>query len=952
MAGKVLSSGRVSQQLAAIRPDAPAKPQRARGAVRDLTAAASPKAPKGASARAASVRTGSLSSIFHRALNSSVAREIAALSMLAAVAFLVLSIVSFDAADLPAAVWPANEKAANLGGRIGANLIGWLYQTFGVATYMLVGLMAVWAGVIFLRRNLESWPLKLFGALLAVIAFAGFFGSSHTGSLTMPSSGGVIGTALHGVLSANFGLAGTYLILTFIVAVSVLLATDILFYPLVRDFFAAPDRDDEEGGDIVFEKSEQDIEFHAAPDLAAAFAAPEKPAGFFRRMLERVGLASSRAAAASGVHPDLAEPPDTSRGSSLMAAAVAPMVAQPAAEKPTSPQPPKPAPVKPAKAKKAKPAAAAEPVQPTLEELAKAYQAPATELLEASAKSDPSKATRETDFNRHEIIKTLAHFKIEAKIEDIRRGPTVTLYELSIPPNVPVRNVVKIEDNLQMMLQAQAIRIIAPIPGRSTIGIEVPNKVRDAVSLREVVTSEAFQAAARKMELPIAIGLDAEGKPLVRDLTKAPHLLIAGTTGSGKSVMENIILCSLLLSRHWQDVRLMLVDPKTVELTPYEELGFLAAPVITDMHQAVGAFEWLVEEMERRYAMLAKTGTKKITEFNEMDGAERRVRYAAKGGDPGEIPDRMPYIVVMVDEFADMMMVNADTRVDELVQRIAQKARAAGIHLILATQRPSADVITGVIKANIPARIGFRLPTQVDSRTIINSIGAEKLLSRGDMLLDWGDGTGLIRAQSAFCDTPEIDRICKAVRTQTVTDYFVNPAKRGANPAEMGEMIGGQPKHEKFDEAVSAILCDPGRRASAQFLRSALRVGYNAATTLIMQLEKAGVLGPARGAKEREVLVTWEEWQARIAGADAEGEEGDADGDSDAESSERQVAAKPVVAKASAIGGKARGKTRAAASDEDADGSDAGDDDSDVDPDGDSDDDSDSPRSGSVSRAA
>lgn len=816
-------------------------------------------------------------STLRRLIQSGALREAFALGLVATVAFLILSMASFEAADAAGAVWPENPQVRNLGGRFGAEVVRLSYLYLGVASFLMVGLLGIWSGIVFLRRNLDSWPLKLTGAILAVAAFAGFFGGELSGSSVMPTSGGVVGGWLYETLSSNFGVTGAYLILTFVVAVSTLLATDILFYPLLRDFFRGtpPAADDP---DAYFDNASSLSALQQAARGSAAESAVHRP-GFGHRVLQFLGVRpadSGSLAATSAESPVIADGIVT-RDDLKMDVVVA---LSPASEPDTAaivdPAPTlavtavadAPAAAAPAKRARAKPVAKDNGEQgPSLEELAKQYVLPEQELLVEGRKADPAKAQREIEANKGLIIGTLKHFNIEAEVIDVQRGPTISMYEIRVPHGTPVKRVISREIELAMMLQVEKIRVVT-INERSTIGIEVPNRIRDTVSLREVVRAPEFKDAMRDMALPIALGLDSQGRPLVRDLTKTPHLLIAGTTGSGKSVIQNVILLSMLLSRHWQDVRLMLIDPKSVELTPYQDLGFLACPVISDSTKAVGAFEWLVEEMERRYSLLANTRTKKISEFNELSHKERKARYAERGGDPADMPEKLPFIVAMVDELADLMMVNADTRIDELICRIAQKARAAGIHLILATQRPSADVVTGLIKANIPARIGFKLPTQVDSRTIINATGAEKLLGLGDMLVDWNDGRGLLRAQSAYCDTKEIEAICQDVRRQTVVDYFTDPMTRSLNTD--GELIGGQPKHEKFDEAVVQVLTTG--RASAQMLRSALRIGYNAATTLILQMEMAGILGPARGSKEREILITLEEWLAKTEQGDSETE--------------------------------------------------------------------------------
>jgi len=839
-----------------------------------------------------SMRAESAVSAIRKALKAGLGREIVALGLLISVAFLVLSVASYDPADSAAAVWPHNGEAgdpANMGGRIGAWLIGVCYTYIGMATHLLIAMLAIYSAMVFFRRKIDGWPLKLLGAALGLFAFSAFFGGSLNGSQSMPTAGGVVGAVVFDSFSAAFGLTGTYLILTFVTVVSLLMATDVMFYPMLREFLKGGERD------IQAELQEEaNIAFAGGAELLEA-GRPEAhpPAKPSRGLATRLLAIFARFDAEDSAR----KKGDKAKGDAIAATALAEPEVDPSVrpinkmkhnDSQISTGGDEPEQDDDAGDDEETPAGADNKSAPTMERsnpknnaaarrqareqaevrakkqaeaekrIAKEFTLPPNDILEHGKKVEGSRVKNEIASNASEIVNTLSHFKIEAEVIDVQRGPTITTYELRTPPNVQVKKIVSLETQLLMMLRAPQLRIQAPIPGRNTVGIEVPNRDRDTVSLREVVESEEFKAAEKKMMLPIALGLDSLGRPMIHDLAKAPHLLIAGTTGSGKSVIQNVILTSLLLTRHYEDVRLMLVDPKSVELTPYEDLRHLITPVITDMTKAVTAFEWLVEEMERRYDMFAKTRTRKIAEFNELDYAERRKRFESKGGNPDDLPEKMPCIVAMVDELADMMMVNADTRVDELICRIAQKARAAGIHLILATQRPSADVVTGLIKANVPARIGFKLPTAIDSRTIIASLGCEKLLGMGDMLVDWNDGTGLVRAQSAFSDNSEIEAITGHVRDQAPVSYLVTEKKLERASSE-DNTIGGQPKHEKLDEAIDMVFSQG--RASAQFLRSALRIGYNAATTIVMQMEMLGILGPARGSKEREILMTQDEWK-------------------------------------------------------------------------------------------
>ena len=437
-----------------------------------------------------------------------------------------------------------------------------------------------------------------------------------------------------------------------------------------------------------------------------------------------------------------------------------------------------------------------------------------------------------------EIIKdTFANFNIEVEMEGANVGPRVTQYTLKPPANVKLTKITALENNLALDLAAHSIRMEAPIPGKRAVGIEVPN-----VKSATVRVSSIFQAQEWKdisSPLAFAIGKDISGKAVAAALDKMPHLLVAGQTGSGKSVMINTILTSLLYRNSPSDLKLILVDPKQVELKPYDEIPHLLAPVITEPEKCISALKWAVAEMERRYTALADASKRNIKEYND----------AKKG-------EGMPYIVIVIDELADLMMVAARD-VESLIVRIAQKARAVGIHLVLATQRPSVDVITGLIKANVPARIAFTTASQVDSRTIIDQIGSEKLLGMGDMLLLTADMPKPKRIQGAFIDEPEISKVVDFIRMQRPPQYddevVSQPVQLNGKGGVVADMDGGMGDDE-FRDAVRVVI--DSRKASTSLLQRKLRIGYGKAARIIEEMEEQGIVGPADGARPREVLVS------------------------------------------------------------------------------------------------
>ncbi|MDF2789132.1 MAG: hypothetical protein K0S80_2230, partial [Neobacillus sp.] len=431
------------------------------------------------------------------------------------------------------------------------------------------------------------------------------------------------------------------------------------------------------------------------------------------------------------------------------------------------------------------------------------------------------------------LNQTLQNFNVGASVVNVTQGPAVTRFEVQPEPGVKVNKITNLSDDIKLSLAARDIRIEAPIPGKHTIGIEVPNQKSRPVLINEIIQSPVFRESASP--LTAVLGLDISGKPIVTDLKKMPHGLIAGATGSGKSVCINTILVSLLFKASPEDLKLLLIDPKMVELAPYNRIPHLVSPVITDVKAATASLKWAVEEMERRYELFAHSGVRDINRFNEL--AIKHKQYS----------DKLPFIVIIIDELADLMMMSpAD--VEEAICRIAQKARACGIHLIVATQRPSVDVITGLIKANIPTRIAFSVSSQVDSRTIIDISGAEKLLGRGDMLFLENGSSKPVRLQGTFVSDEEIDLVVGHVREQREPDYLFEQEEL-LKKAQVTEE-----EDELFYEACEFII-EQGL-ASTSSLQRRFKIGYNRAARLMDMLESNGFITSANGSKPREVLIT------------------------------------------------------------------------------------------------
>jgi len=472
------------------------------------------------------------------------------------------------------------------------------------------------------------------------------------------------------------------------------------------------------------------------------------------------------------------------------------------------------------------------------------------------------------------LVRTLDEFGVKVIPGEIHTGPVITRYEVKPAPGVRVEKIVNLDKNIALGLQAMSVRILAPVPGKGTVGIEVPNKVAEAVCMRDIVESKAWADA--NAEIPVVLGKDVTGKPMVMDLTKMPHVLIAGSTGSGKTVCINAIIASLLYHSGPEDLRFIMVDPKVVEMQMYNALPHMLIPVVTEAKKVPGALKWLIAEMEHRYQIFAKTNVRNIAGFNakllkdkeeqakaeamdaEMTPEERAAvsnMEVPRDDDAFEIPKKkLPYIVCVIDELADLMMV-APADIETCIARIAQLARAAGIHLVLATQRPSVNVVTGVIKANLPSRISFKVASKIDSRTILDGGGAEALIGKGDMLFIPPGTSSLVRAQGAFVSDDEINAIVEFLQEKNDPPVFAEAVQQqiDAGGEEGGGIEGGEEADELLPDAIDVLRST--KRASTSMLQRRLRVGYNRAARLMEVLEDRGIVGPENGSSPREILV-------------------------------------------------------------------------------------------------
>lgn len=466
------------------------------------------------------------------------------------------------------------------------------------------------------------------------------------------------------------------------------------------------------------------------------------------------------------------------------------------------------------------------------------YKFPPLELLKSKQVTNDDSYIDEIRKNAQSIEKTMKSFKIDAKVVQVNRGPSVTCYELQPEGGVKVSSIVNLADNLALSLATSGIRIEAPIPGKSVVGIEVPNETKDDVYLKEIIGSKEFKD--NKSAMPLALGKDISGNPIISSIDKMPHLLIAGATGSGKSVCINTLITSILYKSSPEDVKLILIDPKMVELNVYNGVPHLVIPVVTDPKKASAALNWAVKEMDRRYSIFSENSVRDITS------------YKNKFKDSEEEKENMPYIVIIIDELSDLMMVAAQ-EVEDHICRLAQMARACGIHLVVATQRPSVDVITGTIKANIPSRISFAVSSQIDSRTILDMAGAEKLLGKGDMLFYPYNFRKPLRVQGAFISEKEVENLVNYIKSHTDVQYdkeVITDIEQ-----QQKEVKRLEEQDELLAQAIDIVI-DEGQ-ASVSLIQRKLRVGYARAGRIIDEMESLGVVGPFEGSKPRKLLVSY-----------------------------------------------------------------------------------------------
>jgi DNA segregation ATPase FtsK/SpoIIIE, S-DNA-T family len=793
--------------------------------------------------------------------------EVFALVLLFAGTLLFFALISYTPKDVPSWVWfsyssPANHPAQNFIGPVGAIIAGLCYQLIGAAAYLLTAILLGFGAAKLFHPSLSvtrrlPWIVLFIASGACLLHVQPYHLRGWRDAFNIQGPGGWIGYRFadkdHGLLRYALGPVGSLILLVGIYATTLILVTGLRPIYLIRETVAAIRRGGSRLREWRLRRRLRKADLKEKLEISEKQL--EKQRRIYEKQLKKKGIQVPEPAGSTISPDELANRPKPK---------VVDTTALPA-EQIVTRRKPSLAELR-ALEEKVKPA-------PSLSSRtwkSENYILPGVDLLDehnldGRAAADPS----ELEHVQQVLIDTLAQFGIAVAPGDITKGPTITRYEVYPAKGVRVDKIVSLERDLARSTRAERINILAPIPGKDTVGIELANSRKVTVKLRELLQSPDWDEAKGHAKIPLALGKDVYGKAIITDLAQMPHLLVAGTTGSGKSVCINALIASMLFRFTPEELRFIIIDPKVVEMQFYNSLPHLAFPIVTDPKKVLLALRWLIDEMERRYKIFARVGVRNIVGFNArpvkkevvagIDDAGRE-EYGAPSG-PGSttpatkdelsIPDKIPYIVVIIDELADLMQT-APADVETAIARITQMARAAGIHLIVATQTPRADVVTGVIKANIPSRIAFQVASKIDSRVILDENGADRLLGQGDMLYLPPNASRLIRAQGVLVTDDEIHRLVEFVSAQSPPAFDAAMHEKLQSAATPEEEVTEEDE-ELVEKCIEIIRQE--KRASTSLLQRRLRLGYTRAARIVDILEQRGILGPGEGAKPREILV-------------------------------------------------------------------------------------------------
>jgi len=785
--------------------------------------------------------------------------EVFALILLFVGTLLFLALVSYTPKDVPSWVWfshisPANHPAQNFIGPFGAIIAGICYQLIGAGAYLLAAILLGFGVVKLFHPRLRmtqriTWIILFIVSGACLLHLQPYHLRGWHSAFNIQGPGGWIGYRFadghHGLLRNVLGQVGSVILLTGIYVATLILMTGLRPIHLVREMVAATRRTNTRLHEWRLRRRFQKSNLKEKIEISEKQL--EKQRGLLEKRLKKKSASVPQSAGTFILPDELANRPKPK----VVDTTALPSEQMPGRRKPSLAE---------LRASGEKPKSV-----PTLTSRtwkSENYVLPGVDLLdehdlEGRAAADPSELERVQQI----LIDTLAQFGISVAPGDITKGPTITRYEVYPAKGVRVDKIVSLERDLARATRAERINILAPIPGKDTVGIELANSRKVKVTLRELLQSPDWDDAKGRAKIPLALGKDVYGKAIVTDLAQMPHLLVAGTTGSGKSVCINALIASMLFRFTPEELQLIMIDPKMVELQVYTNLPHLRYPVITDPKKVLLGLRGLIDEMGKRYKIFARVGVRNIMSFNLRPPKKKDVDLARESSDNADskvsrqdeiqIPDKMPYIVVIIDELADLMQT-APADVESAIARITQMARAAGIHIIVATQTPRADVITGVIKANIPSRIAFQVASKIDSRVILDENGADRLLGQGDMLYLPPSTSRLIRAQGVLVTDDEIHRLVEFVSGQSPPAFDMAMHEKLQSTATPEEEVTEEDE-ELVEKCIEIIRQE--KRASTSLLQRRLRLGYTRAARIVDILEQRGILGPGEGAKPREILV-------------------------------------------------------------------------------------------------
>ncbi|MES2788930.1 MAG: DNA translocase FtsK 4TM domain-containing protein [Planctomycetota bacterium] len=756
--------------------------------------------------------------------------DLLALLLLVIAVFSGLSLLSYDPVDPPAqAVYPARSDVLNWGGPVGAYLAHYLRQWFGLGAYVLLAGALTFDLRLFSRTPITDPLLRIFGGLLAgsaaCAALQGLMPGLGGGPIV--GSGGYIGAWGWSLLEEHFQFSGICCVLVAAFFAGTLISTDLWLFRLLAYITVIPalimrlrrgnqavrgEWPDEMS--LMDEPDQADID---ALDADAEIPAPPPPL--------------KKAAASlppSGPRTPVRVNPPMSMGAGFRKT----------------------------------------PLQPP-EQYAKCeHRLPDPTILEVAQEFPYELLAQKAQIAAVTLEKTFKEFGLNIRVVEIDTGPVITQFELELEAGLRLSKVSALADDLAIALRVPSVRVVAPIPGKNTVGVEVPNDTQVMVRLRELI--ETCGADTNNKRIPIFLGKDVSGRPLTVDLAKMPHLLIAGRTGTGKSVCLNTLILSMLMTRTPDQVKMLMIDPKMVELSPYTRIPHLMHPVITDMKKAEAVLGWAVDKMEERYDLLARCGVRHLDAYNKLGKDEiiNRLDIDPESAEADLVPETMPYIVIIADEMADMIMTSGKD-VEAHIVRLAQKSRAVGIHLVLATQKPTVDVITGLIKSNLPARIAFQVASRTDSRVVLDEMGADKLLGNGDMLYLAPGTSNLIRAQGTYVSDDEMNAIIEFYSDQPPQySRELQQLKAADQKSDAKGIDAMRERDEMYEQAIDVIIREG--RGSCSLLQRALGIGYGRAARLIDFMAEDGIVGAYNGAQAREVLYTQEQWHAIVHGDELE----------------------------------------------------------------------------------